>query len=201
MRRFAFIALLTVFAGSALAGCDGGVRTVAGGDTTTTPPPSTSTASQVRLPPRPATVELDGVDPCELLTAEQQAELRVESARRSPHPMDHFHVRPCDFEKGAPAPMYSYGIAPVTTEGADYWLAPERNVDTQFTTVDGFTAVAYRLKGTGGAGCSMAVDVAEGQMLLVDMQPITRNTFDQSQQCDMAKKAAESAVRTLRTVK
>ncbi|MQA10866.1 MAG: DUF3558 domain-containing protein [Pseudonocardiaceae bacterium] len=188
--------LLAVLATAALTACTNSDAGTATPQSQSRSAPNKSTGA---LPPRPEEVKLDGVKPCDLLTRQQQDKLQIDRANWYPEVDKEFNTRPCFFSKNRSQPYFSYGVMAVTNHGADYWL--RQNSDTQLTDVAGFPTVASRPAGTTKAKCEMAVDVAEGQMLYVDMEPITTNAFDQNQMCDMAKQAATAAVETLKTVK
>jgi hypothetical protein len=129
--------------------------------------PSVETGG-LELPPRPREIRLDGVDPCSLLTPEQRAELGLAGA---PLPYDSkvpYFVGPaCSFSGFEPRAI-AVSFALTTGNGIDALLAPDAVKDElTATTIAGFPAVLARPRIPDF--CSIDVDVAEGQLLDVQM--------------------------------
>jgi hypothetical protein len=103
----------------------------------------------------------------------------------------------CDYSTRG-APRFGYGVGLVTSKGIEHWQG-NGNVDVTRIEVSGYQAAQLVLTGTDDVMCSVAVDVAEGQQLLVDFNP-TGGDYSQDQMCQNAQKAAELALTTLPTL-
>lgn len=171
------------------------------GNPTPVPPSNTSSGndSGAKLPARPSSLKLDSVDACKLLTADQMKELKAVATR----PVE------LDLVNGANSPSchyrgedsFTYTVGAVTHEGVSYWLNGEGNVNTKVISVADFGAVEIELKGGSGFDCSVAIDVADGQQLMVSYVPTSAKEKDQSVLCGKAEKAAGLALATLKTLK
>ncbi|TCP54159.1 uncharacterized protein DUF3558 [Tamaricihabitans halophyticus] len=162
-------------------------------------PAGSTEASAPALPERPGDLPVAGIEPCALITEQQANELQMDRIAAGTERIKEFGTRACRVVKDREQPYYSYLIMPVPSSGADQVL--QNNPETQLTEVGGFPTVATRPVGVSDVACDMAVDVADGQMVYVMIDPISDNTFDQNQLCDMAKAAAEAAVATLKTLR
>ncbi|SDF58843.1 Protein of unknown function [Lentzea fradiae] len=96
---------------------------------------------------------------------------------------------------------FGYTVGAVTHKGVSYWLEGDGNVETKVVKVADYGAVEIQLKGGSGFDCSVAVDVAEGQQLMVSYIPTTTTEKDQATLCGKAEKAAGFALATLKTLK
>ncbi|MBP2339721.1 hypothetical protein JOF41_005899 [Saccharothrix coeruleofusca] len=161
--------------------------------------PTTGVGSDA--PVRPGDVEIDDVDPCALLTAEQQAELKTVKVQNNPSEVVKGITSPsCSYRTASGVePSYSYRVTLISGEGVDYWKAPG-NLDVSPKEVSGFPALEVRLAGVSTAECSMAVDVADSRQLFVQFLPISRN-FTRGQLCRNAVRGAELSLATLRALK
>ncbi|GHH36406.1 DUF3558 domain-containing protein [Lentzea cavernae] len=189
---------VAVFAVAAVSAC-----TTSGEKGNPTPAPQSSSSSGndsgTTLPERPQALKLDSVDTCKLLTADQMKQISVVSAdpvnlalvagKESPS---------CDFGSDG---GFGYQVGAVTHNGVSYWQRGGGNVDTKSIKVGDFGAVQITLKGGTGFDCSVAIDVADGQQLMVSYIPTTTKEKDQSVLCGKAEKAAGLALSTLKTVK
>jgi hypothetical protein len=192
---------LLLLTGGLLVGCtteQGGVATpTENGDgaasTTTSAPPSSA------LPPRPADITLNGVDPCATLTPQQMDQLGLVNANPgSSDVVDTGDVPKCNYSSNG-SPRFGYGVSPVTDKGAEYWLEGSGNVDTEVIDVSGYGAVQVTLTGTS-TDCAIAVDVADGQQLFVTFTPGGDGPTPQ-EMCAKAKTATEMALETLKTLR
>jgi len=95
---------------------------------------------------------------------------------------------------------FAYTIGAVTHNGVSYWLQGG-NFDTKVIKVADFGAVEVQLKGVSGFDCSVAIDVADGQQLMVSYVPTSAKKPAQSVLCGNAEKAAGLALATLKTLK
>lgn len=170
------------------------------GNPTPAPPPTSASGndSGKALPARPSSLKLDSVDVCKLLTADQMKELQAVATR----PDD------LDLVDGAKSPSchyrgedsFTYTVGAVTHDGVSYWLGGG-NFDAKVIKVADFGAVEIQLKGTSGFDCSVAIDVADGQQLMVSYIPTSAKKPAQSVVCGNAEKAAGLALTTLKTLK
>jgi hypothetical protein len=96
-------------------------------------------------------------------------------------------------------PFNAIDIILVTTEGIEPWLSGKRNVDAWPVTVGGYPAVDFKLMGTEQSECVTSVDVAEGQQLMIDFQPL--EDADYRELCAKTETIAGIALQTLQTLK
>jgi hypothetical protein len=152
-----------------------------------------------KLPERPSSLTVNSVDPCKLLTEAQMKQI------------DTLATRPVNLElvDGAESPSchytnagrFTYTVGAVTHQGVDYWLTGGGNVTVNVTKVADYGAAKIELSGGSGFDCSIAIDVADGQQLMVSYIPKTTDEKDQAVLCGKAEKAAGLALATLKTVK
>ncbi|MET8758182.1 DUF3558 domain-containing protein [Lentzea sp. NPDC004782] len=165
-------------------------------------PPSTGSSgndSSNKLPERPQALRLDSVDTCKLLTADQMKQISVVSTDPVKLPLVNGQESPsCDYGSDG---GFSYQVGAVTHKGVSYWLQGGGNVDATVIKVGDYGAVQVKLKGGSGFDCSAAIDVAEGQQLMVSYIPTTTKEKDQAVLCGKAEKAAGLALSTLKTLK
>ncbi|XVS64266.1 DUF3558 domain-containing protein [Actinosynnema sp. CA-299493] len=162
---------------------------------------STSSASEAPTTTRssrPEAIKLDGLDPCQALTADQMKQLAVAEPELQETELSGLGKFPlCDYSSTS-SPRFGYGVGLVTSKGIEHWQG-NGNVDVERTEVSGYPAAQVVLSGTDDVLCSIAVDVADGQQLLVDFNPLG-DEFSQDKMCQNAKKAAELALVTLPTL-
>ena len=158
-----------------------------------------SAPTGVLLPPRPREVRLDGVDPCSLLTAEQRVELGLDGDPRSSTSSSQLYrgeVALCTV-LGFQPDAVAVGIGLVKTVGIQIWTTGELQAQVKTRTVAGFpavTAVPTRF----AEYCSVDVDIAEGQLLDVQVRDGGRQPpLSQQQLCDHAGEVATAAVTSL----
>ena len=96
-------------------------------------------------------------------------------------------------------PFNSVDVLLVTTEGIEPWLSGKRNVDAWLVSIAGYPAADYKLAGTEDEECVTAVDVAEGQQLMVDLQALQET--DYKQLCETTERVAAMALQTLQTLR
>jgi hypothetical protein len=192
------LAVLTMLAALTLAGCtdkDSGTPVASGSN----PPAGGQTG--VSIPPRPRELKLDGLDPCKLVTKAQLDQIKITRQRNTVQTEIAFKGAPtCAMEGGDGKVFWDYEIWLVTTEGIAPWLSGKRNVDAKLVDIGGFPAADYKIMGTTTADCTTAVDVAEGQQLMMVFRP-SRNNFSQTEMCQKSEQAAGLAVQTLQTLK
>lgn len=156
-------------------------------------------SSSSALPPRPKSVSVDGVsDPCALLSANQRTQLAASEVRNEKaNPVKTGDLPTCTLDTAQPFATYS--ITPISATGVDYW-STVANISRQTVTVGGFPAVQFRFSGTTHVDCSVAVDVADNQQLLVEFVPFDKS-YTQDTMCQNAQKAAGFALATLQSGK
>jgi hypothetical protein len=197
-------AVVVVLAVMTLAGCS---SSEAGQPTAAPGTPASGSASgsfdngagSVRLPPRPKSIAMNGVDPCALLTAAQQAQFQVkpgEKAELGPRQTG----ATCAFNATSNAAGQGYDIATLTSPGIQTWLDPYRTDHISQVTIAGFPAVDITTVEQQATGCSTAIDVADGQLLQVDNGLIVPG-LTQQQSCQKTNAVAEAAMATLQTLK
>ncbi|WP_143261441.1 DUF3558 domain-containing protein [Allokutzneria sp. NRRL B-24872] len=193
-RRTAWLALALL--AMPLTGC----VNVVGAETVTTT--TTSTTPQVQ---RPRVLDMAGVDPCVLLSREQQAAFGIDS---SPGPDDSavFEAKACYFwnHKG----FESVSFIPVPHMGVDRFSAGRVKADVRDLDVSGFPAkeniVRVQLPNYPPS-CDVVVDVAPGQVLNVHYAELSRGgkppQLSREYICRRAHAAAEAAISTLMTTR
>lgn len=198
--------MLALAAGAALAGC---TETDAGEPVATSvaanPGPSGDGApSSVAVPPRPSELSLTGVDACKLFTSAQLDQLKVNRARGRASASEIYRGAPeCVLNVNAKEPFYDYTASLITTEGVEPWLSGKRNVDAKLVSIEGFPAANFVISGDSDANfrCTTSVGVANGQQLMIVIDPHTKNAFSGEQLCQMSQQAASLALQTLKTLK
>ncbi|MGH3879711.1 MAG: DUF3558 domain-containing protein [Actinophytocola sp.] len=188
----------------------GGVATPGGGDSgnessveNPSEVPSSNSAPTEEIPPRPRELSLEGVKPCSLLTPTQLGQLRsqlqLDNPPRSYTSTDaHYKAPTCGLEQSR-EPFDAIDLMVVTSEGAESWLTGDRNVDAWLVSVGGFPAVDYKIKGSEDVECVTALDVADGQQMIVDFIPLERR--DYKELCQVTEQVAAMALQTLQTLR
>ncbi|MCR3746805.1 DUF3558 domain-containing protein [Lentzea californiensis] len=156
-------------------------------------------SSASKLPERPTSLAVSSVDPCKLLTEAQMKQV------------DTISTRPVNLElvDGAESPSchysnegrFTYTVGMVTHKGVDYWFQGGGNVTVNVIKIADYGAAKIELSGGSGFDCSIAIDVADGQQLMVSYIPKTTDEKDQAVLCGKAEKAAGLALATLKTLK
>lgn len=158
-----------------------------------------ASAPTIELPPRPRDVPLDGLDPCTLLTKEQQQELGLEDREPiltvSPTQL-YGGVSSLCTARGYEPRAISLGIDAVTIKGIERYTV--ERVDATVTPIGarGFPAVQVVPPRPGY--CTVIVDVAPGQLLDVQFADGGREPpIPTPDLCEGARLAAELAMDTL----
>ncbi|OLR90905.1 DUF3558 domain-containing protein [Actinokineospora bangkokensis] len=191
---------------SACTSTEGGTAVAGGGGGGGSEPTSTTTGEPtptVAIPPRPAALPLDSVDPCALLSADQQKQLGItRSQARTDSSAPFEGSKQCLLNAGGGGNYYYFVVSAVTSEGIAPWLDGQRNVDAELVSVAGYGAARYTLAGAEAgeteSNCTTTVDVADDQQLKVDAVPVSIGKFSQQQVCQMSEQAAGLAVTTLK---
>jgi hypothetical protein len=144
---------------------------------------------------------LDGVDPCSILTAQQQARLGVDSrpsASRPYVPLYRGEVPTCTISGPSPdAVLLAIGL--ITTVGIDRWSEPDVDVEIRPMNVSGFPAVVAAPRRFVDF-CTVAVDVASNQLLEVQLGGGgAQATISQDELCSRATRSAEESMSSLLT--
>lgn len=175
-----------------------------GSSSTSTTSSSGSSGSEpptVEVPSRPRDISLDGLDPCTLYTDAQRTQLNVDDVDSGESDSENFKgMKECTLAIEDQEPFYDYTALAVTTEGVEAWLTGNRNVDAELSSVQGFPAAQFKFRGVEDEGCDIAVGVADGQYLWVQVVPLSRG-FKQDELCQMVSEATEMAMTTLQTLK
>jgi hypothetical protein len=152
-------------------------------------------ARPVEIRPRDASHK--GLNPCQLLTAEQLAQFGLTAGERGVSPVDAWNGVPeCRYMH--PTKYVFYRVILDQFYGVDYW--PNLLVDryeSRLLKVSEFPAVQYYDKHTSGEGCGVAVGVADKQQLNITFKPHLNKDFTQDQMCEEARKMAEQALASL----
>lgn len=175
-------------------------------------PPSSSDAPSesggadptVEIPPRPADLALDGVEPCALFTEAQLTELGITDPPSPKTAEGEFAGPACDLDIATVETFYGYEVVAITDEGIGPWLTGKRNVEARLAEVAGYPAATYWFRGAEGnktIDCATSVDVAQGQQLMVTADNDSDHSFTLDQLCQMAEQAAGMAVQTLQTLR
>lgn len=169
----------------------------------TAAPTSTSSGgdSANSIPARPSSLKVDSVDACKLLTADHMKQLGLNAA--TPRQMDLVEGQKSPGCRFSGDGGFGYTVGAVTHEGVSYWVEGDGNTNSKIVKIADFGAVEITLKGGTGFDCSVAIDVADGQQLMVSYIPTTttESSKDQSVLCGNAEKAAGFALATLKTLK
>ncbi|WET79419.1 DUF3558 domain-containing protein [Amycolatopsis sp. QT-25] len=159
---------------------------------------ATRGAKASALPPRPAELSLQGVDPCALLTDPQLDQLKINSKpRAAAEPID---GPTCVFDSDAAQPFHGYYVRTVTADVEEWFTGKRRknSMTTEPTAVGGFPAIENHRDGGTPGDCETLVGVARGQTLAVRAVAITAGGFTMPQLCEMSARAADSALQTLK---
>jgi hypothetical protein len=160
---------------------------------------STGNDTGSKLPERPDSLALKSVDPCKLLTADQMKQIdTLASKPESLDLVDGDKSPSCQYTN---AGRFTYTVGAVTHKGVDYWFQGGGNLTVSVIKVADYGAAKIELSGGSGFDCSVAIDVAEGQQLMVSYIPKTTDEKDQAVLCGKAEKAAGLALATLKTLK
>ncbi|HTF46915.1 MAG TPA: DUF3558 domain-containing protein [Pseudonocardia sp.] len=188
-----FVAALVIV----LAGCGAETSPASAGSSVAAPAP---TPSNSPLPPRPAELRLNAVDPCALLTTAQQGQLGVKAAL-SGNDGDELGSAACLWGNNGGKPDNRWVARLIVKRSADYALGSTTGV--QVVQVDGFSAVQtaapYQDPNTN---CVLVVDVAQGQSLGVQYLNLAGDYpgISHDMACQLDRKAAELMVRNLRAL-
>jgi hypothetical protein len=172
---------------------------LAGCGTDDTPPPAPPAAPDVTtaMPPRPVELRLDGIKPCELLTASQLSALGIPDKGQNAPNSDLLGSNSCLWAGSSIPPHGSPQVTAVTKQGVDYFRNPEDKV----IDIAGMPALEATSADLDPAShCLVLVDVAAGQTLWVQYSPEgpAPNASTHDIACDRTREVAQAMVSTLR---
>lgn len=191
---------LLLVTGLLLAGCtanESGTPTAGEEPTTTTTTTSTSTSTTEAGSARPRDIDMAGVDVCELVSALPLASFGLDQDRPPTGGDSTLFPGSKDcFANGIDANLALTVTAVVDWGAAEY--AEGANADVSATEVDGFPLRV--LKPTAPDSCFGALDVADGQMLLVNYglsAPGSEPVTPQATLCERVPQIAAAALAKL----
>ncbi|MBM7812422.1 DUF3558 domain-containing protein [Saccharothrix algeriensis] len=140
---------------------------------------------------RPKTIDVEGVDPCTLLTEAQRAQFGADQPpQKSTVPELNWSV--CYFNRGDH--KYIVGATVITTDGIEFYTEGPKSAEAERLEVGGFPAVL--VKATGRApSCTVAVDVSDGQMVNANIGSFGETPVEEL--CRLAPQAAGAVVANL----
>lgn len=157
--------------------------------------PASRSAKAAALPARPQELPVKGVDPCSLLTADQQKQLQISAP---PHALTTPQDGPtCVFDA---EPAHAFHVRTVTADLTE-WVTGKRRKNSMTTEphpVGAFPALTnYRAAGTP-SDCETLIGVAPGQTLAVQAFAVATGVDTQPGLCELSGHAAELALQTLK---
>jgi hypothetical protein len=162
--------------------------------------PSSTAEAGPALPPRPAELRLDGLDPCALLSDDQRRRLGVNRGLNIGKSYGGPLQGPvCAWTNTPNHPDNTYAGGTILNHGAEYALGLEPT-----RSVDGFAATTTGSTGSDPAYyCLILVDVAPGQSLSAAYSNIAKDYPGMNHQmaCDQAQQLAGELLSTLRSTK
>lgn len=162
------------------------------------PIPNAAPRSESRLPPRPAELRLEQVNPCTLLDDHQRQRLGVGPGKFSYDQTD-THYAVCQWSNSPSFTLINRYLARLQVrDGAEDAL--DSRTGSQVVQVGGFTAVQTSASGIDpNKHCILLIDVATGQSLWA--QYYAQGEFPgltRAQSCQFARAAAEDMMANLR---
>lgn len=155
--------------------------------------------SSQALPPRPAVLSLNGVNPCALLTTKQIGQLKVTRGLPGMN-NDGLGSPDCLWSSSTEPPHNDWLARLILHQGADRYLDA---TGAAVVEVDGFPAIQTSADGQDPKShCILYVDVAPGQSLYVLYTNLTGDYPGMNHQlaCHLADEGAEPMVKNLRTL-
>jgi Protein of unknown function (DUF3558) len=156
---------------------------------------SASTPPPVALPPRPREINLNGIQPCDLLTEQQREQLGFD---RPPVPANNPNFGVPDCTIGNSRIGLATKVMPVPNKDLSYWFDKDQvNADPQVIDVAGFPALLNKTPGQTKF-CNVDVGVAKGQFLdVMYANSGARTPPPLDSLCDGAKQVATAAMQSL----
>ncbi|MEU4763852.1 DUF3558 domain-containing protein [Actinosynnema sp. NPDC023794] len=157
--------------------------TTATGQTSGSGKPSSTSKEPAK---RPKTINVEGVDPCALLTEAQRAEFGLD---QPPQPSDDAPGKKgCTISRGDR--KHFVGIVADTTAGIDEYAKSDGKVTR--LEVGGFPALLVEADTALGLSCSVTVDVSDGQV--VDVGAFSLGDVDLATLCQVVQPVAAAVV-------
>jgi Protein of unknown function (DUF3558) len=156
---------------------------------------SASASPSVSLPPRPKEINLNGIQPCDLLTQQQREQLGLDQPPL-PAKAPAFHVPTCSI--GSDKNRVATSVMPVPNKDLTYWFNKnEVNADPQVIQIAGFPALLDKTPGRTNF-CNVDVGVAQGQFLdVMYRENGAKPPPSLDSLCDGAKQVATAAMQSL----
>jgi hypothetical protein len=203
MKFARLIGLATLILLLGVAGCAIPQRPVPATSSPPALPPSESAApTSSPLPPRPAELRMNDLDPCQLLTETQQSKLNIQE-NTSGKNNDGLGSLDCVWTTIAsihPTPTNTWVARAVLKQGADGALGNQDH--DQIVQIDSYSAVQTYAPGFDpNSDCVLVIDVAQGQSLQVRYDSYgTYPGMNHQVACQLARKAAALMMQTLPTL-
>ncbi|MFB9906075.1 DUF3558 domain-containing protein [Allokutzneria oryzae] len=147
---------------------------------------------------RPRDLPLDKVDPCQLLTSEQQRTFAIDAPGRPATSTMFENGSVCNYSAWADRSGLSFTL--IKNAGIDFFAKKNINAELRDLDIIGFRAreMFTPLASHLDPFCTIVVDVAKGQVLhtMFD-KSIDKERLTREQVCAKAKQGAEAAVTTL----
>ncbi|MER7080696.1 Protein of unknown function [Saccharopolyspora kobensis] len=179
-----------------VAGCTvNGPDPVPAGEST----PAGETSAETAFPKRPAELPVAGAQDAEIctwLTGQQMAQLKV--ARPSPVIKNGNNYNGCGYSSDGTWANAGVSLR-VVPEPLEVFAAKLNSSEVSRKTfeINGFGALQSQIAGAERLGCSVFVDVAQGQTLYAELSLLSVGEMDNEQMCEKAAQAAGAAVTSL----
>ena len=149
------------------------------------------------FPPRPADIDIERVDPCATLTAEQRDALQVGVGRPGTAPVGGATTRACGW--GSLDTPFDYSVQLIPQDASEAVGTSNAVVGT----AEGYGAVQITDQVASYPLCELLVDANEGQLMRVRARAVERRRADDSpypidEVCGQAGLLAAEVIRTLR---
>lgn len=162
-----------------------------GGQAATTTSGAPSASATGAPAKRPKTVDVREVDPCTLLTEAQRTRFGTDQAPQKGK-VPGFDWVTCHFNRADG--KYLVGTTVIATEGIGFYTGSAQADQAEKTEVAGFPAVLIKEPGKLPK-CTVAVDVAEGQMVDANVSSFGNATIEDL--CALVPKVADAVVANL----
>lgn len=149
------------------------------------------------FPPRPADIDIERVDPCATLTAEQRDALQVGVGRPGTAPVGGATTRACGW--GSLDTPFDYSVQLIPQDAAGAVGSPEAVVGA----TEGYGTVQITDRVETFPLCEVLVDINDGELMRVQVQTVERQRGDGApypidRVCEQAELVATEAVRNMR---
>jgi hypothetical protein len=135
-------------------------------------------------------VKIDRVNPCSLLPEDFA---RLAGLDSGPAPERHPEFQTPAYRFRSTARSGELMITPLPTIGIERFEPGKRTGEVRSRTIQGFRALEIPLSG----GCTIVVDIAEGQVLHLTFKEAADLPLSQAVRCQMTGDLADTAMRTL----